>query len=219
MLENNASHSARSLDKIIPRWEWRVFDSGPSAAIAALASQSPVGPRSRETYLLSETSPHNAKIRRGTLELKLRLEMAVGGFELWKPVLKLNFPVAPTALGRFWDALSIPQPRPSRETYTEAQFLSELIAATPLVAIRIEKCRRPFEFQGCAAERALLLIGDQTWESVAVEHEDLERLRVAQASLPVVSLAPTNYPAWLKQVTGMPAGLPRERIVLNGVSV
>ena len=196
------------------RWEWRVFDTFPSNEIAALRAPRPHGDISREAYLLSSASPHNAKIRRGVLEVKLLLDAAPGGYELWRPVFKRAFPLATESMGAVWDALSIDPPPMDRTRYTEDEFTAKLLTATPLRVVRIGKCRSRFSVRESAAERAFLTVDAARWEAFAIEDEDLDRLKAARQSVHGLSLTPANYPAWLKHVAGMTS----EQAALRGES-
>lgn len=200
-----AQTDARRVGVVVPRWEWRVIDPLPSATIDRLGARRPHGEISHERYLLSPASPHNAKIRRGTLEVKVLLDEAPGGFELWRPAFELHFPLRPESLDALWVALSIAPPAATRPSYGEQELVAELLAATPLRVVHVAKSRTRYAVHGAAAERAFLTVEGSRWETFAIEDADLDRLRAARQSVHTASLTPTNYPAWLKRVVGMPA--------------
>jgi hypothetical protein len=199
---SNGIAAARS----IPRWEWRMFEPFPGGFGARLGSGT-VDPRtSTETYVLSEGSPHNVKIRANRLEVKLLEDVRDDGSELWRPVLTAAFPVAARDLAAAWDAWGLPVVPFTRSAYFVDQFFSELVGSTPrLRVVVVTKAHARFSVLGCQAERALLSIGGAQWETVALEAVDPVRISIVLWSIGGPLPATSNYPALLKQFVGMPA--------------
>ena len=199
-----ANHGSAA--QIIPRWEWRMFEPFPGRFGARLGG-GVVDPRtSSETYVLSEASPHNVKIRANRLEVKLLEDVRDDGCELWRPVLAAVFPVAAHDLVTVWHAWGLPAVPFTRSAYFVDQFLSELVGPTQgLRAVTVTKARARFSVLGCQAERALLTIGGAQWETVALEDVDPARISRVLWSIGEPVPAGSNYPALLKQIVGMPA--------------
>jgi hypothetical protein len=165
-----------------------------------------IDPRtSSETYVLSEASPHNVKIRANRLEVKLLEDVRDDGCELWRPVLTAVFPVAARDLVAVWDAWGLPFTPFMRSAYFVDQFFSEVVGPThQLRAVSVTKARARFSVLGCQAERALLSIGGAQWETVALEDVDPARISSVLWSIGEPLPATSNYPALLKQIVGMP---------------
>src|SRR6516165_1592176 len=81
--------------KIVPRWEWRTFDSSLNAieGRVAAALEQVVPHTSAEIYLLRLGGPQNAKIRGGIHDVKRLRQVDANGFELWEALLKAKFPL------------------------------------------------------------------------------------------------------------------------------
>ncbi len=86
---------------------------------------------SDEAYLLSEESDASVKVRDGLMDVK-RLEAVDGnGIEQWRPVLKASFPLGAADVAVVLDALGVPGPELTRDTYTLEQLLAEVVGARP----------------------------------------------------------------------------------------
>ena len=186
--------------KIVPRWEWRTFDTSLNAIegrIAATLEQ--VAPHtSAEIYLLRLGGPQNAKIRDGILDVKHLQQVDVNGLELWEPVLKAKFPLSQNDVAT---ALSLPGL--GRKIYTIDQFTNQLIAAHPHLRVApVTKSRRRFSFAGCIAEFVRLSVDSLYLESVSLEHEQTGPIVQALNDLGLVSVSNINYPLALKRAPG-----------------
>jgi exopolyphosphatase/guanosine-5'-triphosphate,3'-diphosphate pyrophosphatase len=166
-----------------------------------------VDPRtSSETYVLSEASPHNVKLRANRLEVKLLEDVRDDGCELWRPVLTAAFPVTARDLVAVWHAWGLSLVPFMRSAYFVDQFFTELVAPThQLRAVVVTKARAQFSVLGCQAERALLSVGGAQWETVALEDVDPARITSVLWSIGEPLPATSNYPALLKQIVGIPA--------------
>ena len=201
---------------IRPRWEWRIFERFPARFIGTL------GPRadadsSSELYLLSARSPHNTKIRGGQLDVKLLECVGQNGLELWRPVFKRPFPIAAEELGPVWKAWGIPAAATTRAVYTLDEFLVDIVSPLRDVvrAVSVVKARSKLTQLACQAERALLTLGDDQWETFALEDEDPARILTAQRSLGAALPRGSNYPAWLKGLVGMSdTSIPSARVYI-----
>jgi hypothetical protein len=201
-----ASANHGSAAQIIPRWEWRMFEPFPGRFGARLGSGVVDRRSSSETYVLSEASPHNVKLRANRLEVKLLEDVRDDGCELWRPVLNAVFPVAARDIATVWHAWGLPFVPFMRSAYFVDQFFSELVAPThELRAVVVTKARARFSVLGCQAERALLSVGGAQWETVALEGADPAHISSVLWSIAGPLPAASNYPALLKQLVGMPA--------------
>ena len=184
---------------VVPRWEWRIFERCPSAFIAGLAPRRVASESSRENYLLSSASPHNVKIRRGKLDVKLLEAAGPAGIERWRPIVQLPFPIARSAFDALWRAWAIEPMALDRLAYTRGQLLEVVSRHAQLRVVRVGKVRGRFRIAGCRAEWAALSIAGRRWQSLAVEDESARDLLSAVRSLGDRP-TPSDYPAMLKQI-------------------
>lgn len=188
-----------------PRHEFRAWAEDFGAVrdrLAAVARAARDEAPREEFYLLpAADSPHNVKIRSGTLDIKTRLAEA-GGLELWRPTLKASFPLpAGVIADRILPALDLAAPGLRRSRYTAAQFLDEVMAPNPDVAVaRVTKRRRRYDFDGAQAEVARVAIGALACETIAVESEDADRVRALVVELGLDGFTNVDYPRAIRSM-------------------
>ena len=165
---------------IRPRWEWRIFEPFPARFIETLGQRAD-STSSSEIYILSARSPHNTKVRGGQLDVKLLERVGTNGLELWRPVFKGFFPIAGAELEPLWDAWGLPARPSTRAVYTLDELLLEVVAPLRDVvrAVSVTKARSKLTQFPCQAERALLAVDGQQWETFALEDEGEVDERVA----------------------------------------
>jgi exopolyphosphatase/guanosine-5'-triphosphate,3'-diphosphate pyrophosphatase len=128
---------------------------------------------SEETYLLSMGSDASVKIRDGVLDVKILRRVNGAGLQLWTPVLKAEFPVAPDAVATALRALGVPEPTASRSRYDRSELLSEVIGVRDdLRVITVHKSRRRAVLDECWVEYTVVTTGGMTTTTVAVESDD-----------------------------------------------
>ena len=127
---------------IVPRWEWRTFGPGVDVAEPRLAGLEPTGVQeSDELYLLTGTRP-TAKVRDNLMDIKALIEVDRNGLEQWRPVMKVAFPLPAADVARTFEALGLPAPATTRDTYTLDEFLAEFGGPSgPVRAVRVHKRR------------------------------------------------------------------------------
>jgi exopolyphosphatase/guanosine-5'-triphosphate,3'-diphosphate pyrophosphatase len=158
---------------IVPRWEWRTF-GGFAEAERKLAAIAPERVHeSDEIYLLSVASDASVKVRDGRMDVKLLEAVDGDGLEQWKPAMKAEFPLAAAGVRGVFDALGVPAPSFSRETYTADQFVRELIDPDPrLRALEVHKHRERFTVGGAMAELSEVRAAERARGTIAIESED-----------------------------------------------
>ena len=158
---------------IVPRWEWRTF-GGFAEAERKLAAIAPERVHeSDEIYLLSVASDASVKVRDGLMDVKLLEAVDGDGLEQWKPAMKAEFPLAAAGVRGVFDALGVPAPSFSRETYTADQFVRELIDPDPrLRALEVHKHRERFTVGGAMAELSEVRAAERARGTIAIESED-----------------------------------------------
>lgn len=190
-------------DAVVPRWEWRIFGHELRARVRRLI-HAPAGELSAEMYVLSARSVHNARIRRGRLEVKRLERTDHGGLELWRPVLVEPFPVGAGVLQRFCAVMGLPAVAEPGDPLTAAAFLEGFVTAAPgLTRVSVTKRTTPVVERDCPGEFAELTVDGAPWEGVAFESVSPERVVAAVQSLGFAVHDNTNYPAALKRIVGL----------------
>lgn len=193
-----------------PRYEYRAWAGNfamVEEALEAVANRRG-STEGTDTYLISAaTCRTSAKLRDGTLDIKVMIDEAVG-LEQWRPILKGGFPLrAPLITGEIFAALALDPPPLARAAYTADQFLDEVARRHPrLVVTPVFKRRFKFALDGCRAERVEVRIGGaaaETVETVAVESADQAAVRRAIAALHLDGYSNVSYVAAIKQVIGL----------------
>ena len=110
-------------DAVVPRWEWRTFGDRFDAAERNLgARQTTRVEDSDELYLLSANSNASTKLRDGIMDMKRLERVSDDGLELWRPVLKADFPIAADEVGALYDGLDVTVPALTRTEYSLAEL-------------------------------------------------------------------------------------------------
>ncbi len=196
--------SSSSLTEVAHRWEWRAFGSHFDRARDVFASIEAVGEpqESDEVYLLIDDES-NLKIRSELLVLKTLLEVDQNGLQLWAPVLKVGFPIDPTVVSAIFEERGHATPKLERSSYTQQQFLDEVIAPMPGIAIvDVHKERVRYAPDGCMAELTRLSANGRSTRTVAVESEDSGAVLAVVEKLGLSGHENTSYTRGLKHLLG-----------------
>ena len=188
-----------------PRWEWRSFDYRPELWEEVLRGAVASGPGAptAETYFLTRQSASNVKLRGERVEVKQLLETDAAGLELWRPVLKAAFPLAPDVLAELCDYWRRPRPDVCPPLPTPEHLLSFLARQAPDVrVIPLRKWRRAYRLEECIAERATVLVEGGPLETLSLEHADPVLLHAALRTLHLDQARNTNYVLALKRLVG-----------------
>jgi len=135
------------------RWEWRT-EADVDAPAGEVAE-------SDEIYFLSDTGA-SVKVRGGRLDVKV-LDRVERGLQLWRPVVKAEFPLDEDAAAEAARALGVAG---------RATTLAELQALPAIRAVEVHKRREHFTVGGAMAERSELRTPAGVAMTVAVESED-----------------------------------------------
>lgn len=177
-----------------PRYEFRVWgDSFPDLPAPGDA------PWQDETYVLAlGLLSVNVKLRDEALEIK-ELLADQSDLQLWSAAARLTFPIPALTLEReLMVRLQIGEPL-HRERYGPAELLDDIVAARQnLVAVPLRKRRHLFEFAGCRAETAEVMVAGRRVVTAAFEHEAPEPVRDAIARTGLTGRANLAYPAALE---------------------
>jgi exopolyphosphatase / guanosine-5'-triphosphate,3'-diphosphate pyrophosphatase len=179
---------------IVPRWEWRSFDSRFPVAESRFASLDRTGVQdSEELYLLSHAGGANVKIRDGLMDIKILEEVDANGLERWKPVMKAEFPVSGPVVAKVYEALDIDVPGLDRDSYELDAFNSELIEPSEVRAVTVHKHRVRYVVNGCTSEVTDVTVDGRTCRTVAIESEDANAVLEGVRSMGLDGYLNTNY--------------------------
>jgi exopolyphosphatase/guanosine-5'-triphosphate,3'-diphosphate pyrophosphatase len=193
---------------IIARWEWRTF--GQEFGIAAsrfAALEAGQVQQSAETYLLTDTSDANVKIRNELLDIKILEHVDQNGLEQWRPVLKETFPLGDPAIAQLRGVLGLQRGalRPGRLSLD--QLLADLASAARNVhVIGVRKTRTRYDVHGCTGEVTEVEADGQTARTIAIEDADSAKVIAVVRAMGLERYPNTSYPRGLKQLVGLSLG-------------
>jgi hypothetical protein len=197
--------TAKPAGEVVPRWEWRVFVRG-ALNVARLASflKDDTERIRAETYVISTKSLHSIKIHSLVAEVKHLERVAADGLQLWRPMLREEFPLSARVLGQLFLAWGLDEPPPFRPCWSERQLEHDIIA--PRIALRsvpVLKQRTPLEVVRCRGEHVGLTVFGEHWESIAFEDPDAGRVRAAAEAVGLSMMPNQSYPSVLARIAGV----------------
>jgi exopolyphosphatase/guanosine-5'-triphosphate,3'-diphosphate pyrophosphatase len=196
----------KSMEAIVPRWEWRTFSTSFGDADRRFR-QLPPGKvqESDELYLLSPNCDANVKIRDQLMDIKALEQVNPDGLEQWRPVVKGKFPLPAAEVARVCAALRV-APLSPRENYTLEQIQAELADPSRGVrAVSVHKRRQRYTVGKCLAEMTELIAEGRPTRTVAIEFEDAAILLAAVQGVGLGRFENISYPRGLKRLLDLPA--------------
>lgn len=188
------------------RWEWRTFGATFGPAEIRIRTYPSQRHHSAETYILSERSDINAKIRDDVLDLKALQQVDARGLELWLPIMKAGFPLPATAVDQAFRAWGLEPPAGGLAPRTPAEFLRDLIAPqASLAVVRAEKDRQSFAIDECIVEIADVTLDGTPLRTIAVEMTDPDRVWRTVNALGLATFDNVNYVKALKRFRRVPS--------------
>lgn len=179
--------------EIIPRWEWRTFGQSFGVAEERFAAMEPTGVQeSDELYLVSDTDA-NVKVRFDLMDVKVLVETDQDGLEQWRPIMKAQFPVAQSEIGRIFEALGQTAPALTRDSYTLDDFNAELAPAAGLRPVQVHKRRVRYKVGGCTSEVTDVVADGVPIRTIAIESEDAAAVVAAVKSVGLWGYVNTSY--------------------------
>ena len=192
------------------RWEWRAFGSSFGEADTRLRAALGSPRQSTETYLVAPVPHANVKIRDRLLDLKTLDRVDAHGLELWRPVLKSPFPIAPSTLASIVDAWSLPRPEHLRACASTRELVDHLREVAPAVtAVQVTKARAGAVWQECQVEIAELTFDGVPMRTLGIETPDPEQLWTVVQALGLAHLANENYVRALQRFIAQRASITR----------
>ena len=139
----------------------------------------------RDRYLLGPLTSVNAKLRRGSLEVK-HLTDVTADFERWRPAWSHDAPFPAGVVANVVTEVggrSVPASNP--DPLAEADLVGLFERAVDLGAIAVTKRRRRYRLGSARAEATHVLVdgGESAVWTVAIEHHELGPLEEARAAL------------------------------------
>lgn len=211
MLAHRLASSAAPRTQL-PLWEWRTFDYQPSLWQEAMHDAVRTVPlvMTAETYLPTRQSPCNVKLRGELLDVKQLVRTNVEGLELWEPILRSEFPLAPSLLPQLCGLWQSPCPDVCPQVPTPEHLLSFVSHSMPDVRIvPLRKWRRRIRLHDCDGERVTILVEGKLLECLSLEHSDSATLLAALKALHLDGERNTSYLRAIKQTLGWLSEDPR----------
>lgn len=183
------------------RYEFRVFgaDLQPFARHLAGTADKLTTETSSETYVVSRLNiDANAKFRDADLDVKV-LEAREGFFELWRPLLRADLPVASELfVEKVAPLLGIDLDQ-TGQAQLSALDIIEIVGKVPaLKAVNVRKQRTKHRHSTGISEYTLLEIADLSIETVAVESSDLDAAGRLLETSGLSTWPNESYPAFLQ---------------------
>jgi hypothetical protein len=153
---------------------------------------------------VSANSPHNVKVRGGSIEVKRLLRVSGDGLEQWAPSLRTAFPLLPAHWREILDALGLPATGREIPVSNLDALCAGLPPGVPVRRIEVIKRRSRLALAGCPGEWVRLDIGGRRLVSLAFEDERATCVRNALAILDLDPHDNLSYPAAIKRLISMP---------------
>ena len=186
---------------VVPRWEWRTFGTHFGEVERGFEAMPVVATvESDELYVLSAAGRDIVKLREALIDVKHLHQVSNEGLEQWSPVLKAPFPLSAADVAVVADALGVdPPPDPSTAGATLDSLLTSLAhTPTDVRAVPVHKRRTRFTVGGCPAEVTEVRTEHDETRSIAVEHEDPQRVLAVLRELGLSSRPNVSYGRGLK---------------------
>ena len=189
--------------EIIPRWEWRTFARTVETQIDLAAYPRTRRVESSEVYLATDSSRDNPKIRDEKIDIKTLQLVNDDGLEQWKPVLKASFPLSADQLAEVYRALNVAAP-PGAGPYSLDALLRMIDEDARTLAVHADKVRNQYDVDGCTVEASQVTFDGETFQTVAAEDSDADKVRDTVARLGLLDRENINY---IKAIQRIKAGI------------
>lgn len=189
------------------RFEFRIFGHGFGREIDEIRRRSVCNAieEVQDIYLVTTaTDSNNVKIRGQSLSVK-KLISVEQELEQWRPSLKLDFPIAASAVKKkIFKALAVPVPSLDEEEFNTQTFILNIVRPHPEVRVaEVFKRRFLFQVEKCKVEIDELLINGAAIQSLAIESEEADEVVRVRQLLDMQSYENVSYPVVLKRIMGI----------------
>ncbi len=193
------------MEKIIPRWEYRVFAEDLGAVESNIRKHEVTRVKeSAEDYIICRSSGNNVKVRDGLLDIKELVNTNEDALEQWMPMMKVGFPAPADDVARIFSAFDLVRPEMKRDEYTYDQFIEEIVGGSDeLAVIKVTKKRDGFMIREVIAEVAEVTFDGVALKTAAVEHIDPALVMELVRELGLDAFPNVNYIKAMKRAVGM----------------
>ncbi len=160
-------------DVVVPRWEWRTFGDRLDTAERVLRElETERVEESDEFYVLSAHNDTSTKLRGGLMDMKRLEQVSPEGLQLWRPVMKAEFPLSGAEVRSLFTGLDVPVPDLAHAEYPLDE-LRDLVAATPdLRVVGVHKHRARYRVDDCMVESTEFRADGHVVHTIAIESPD-----------------------------------------------
>jgi exopolyphosphatase/guanosine-5'-triphosphate,3'-diphosphate pyrophosphatase len=193
------------MEKIIPRWEYRVFAEDLGAIESKIRAHEVTREKeSAEDYIVCRVSGNNVKVRDGLLDIKQLENVNDDTLEQWMPVMKVGFPCPADDVARIFSAFDLARPEMKRDEYTYDQFIDEVVGGSEeLEVVKVTKKRQGFMIREVIVEVAEVTFDGVAMKTAAAEHIDPSLVMELVRELGLDALPNVNYIKAMKTAVGM----------------
>ncbi|MGM0519995.1 MAG: hypothetical protein ACQERD_10170 [Campylobacterota bacterium] len=180
------------------RFEYRVFHENLSTKKEYLQKYfTSVGQKdTKEVYLLSkEITKYNIKIRDNKLDVK-RFNCSIDGFEQWEPFFKMEFPIE----SRYINLVFKKEILDSGLYLTQKQLEDFINSKESIKLVSLTKKRLLFKKDEVLGEFANIDVDNKNFHTVALESDDLERLKKITKEFGFEKYENINYYKFLNKI-------------------
>jgi len=194
------------MEKIIPRWEFRSFQTDFGKAEKFIRQHDVTRVKeSSEVYILSQNSNDNTKVRDELMDIKTPLRIdSQTKLEQWTVLMKAGFPIHINELALVYKAFGLQMPFCENDEYTYRQYIEKLIKPNPnLRMVNVYKKRFGYLIDGCLVEIAEVKFDEIRKKTIGVEHIDPELVQQTVKKLDLSQFENINYIKEMKRTFGM----------------
>lgn len=193
------------MEKIIPRWEYRIFAEDLGAVEGTIRTHEVTRVKeSAEDYIVCRSSGNNVKVRDGLLDIKQLENINEDSLEQWMPVMKVGFPCPADDVARIFSAFDLARPEMERDEYTYDQFIDEIVGGSDqLAVVRVTKKRSGFMIREVIVEVAEVTFDGVPLRTAAAEHIDPALVMELVRELGLDAFPNVNYIKAMKTAVGM----------------
>jgi exopolyphosphatase/guanosine-5'-triphosphate,3'-diphosphate pyrophosphatase len=202
---------------IVLRWEWRTFGGDLEVAERVLGALEPERvEESDEYYVLSANSDASTKLRGGLMDMKRLERVSDDGLELWRPVMKAEFPLSADEVRSLFAGLEVAAPALEQAEYSLAELRDLVVASTDLHIVGLHKHRVRYRVDDCMVELTDFRIEPNATRTVAIESPEPALVLATIRTLGLDGRRNTNVARGLKTLVGL--GIVRYAVVDVGTN-
>ena len=188
------------MGKIIPRWEFRTWDKELKLSIDLSKFEHTRHVESSEVYILSTECDENTKVRDNKLDIKQLQQIDENGFELWKPIKKVEFPLPKDELLDLYKIWKVDSKELNKDIYTFEEFLNIAKSNDKLLIFNVSKIRDLYDVDGCIVEYSKVTVNGKTYITAAAELPDTSIIKKVVKKMGLWGRENISYVKALKKI-------------------